>query len=156
MRWQLDETKEWHRLTNLEALLAEVHEDQAALSKLATTPNLLGVVQRFEAVEGTLTLLESSLARGIEAQRLVSPRKSRATLRKFDIPYIVISKDDVIPKLSFFGIFTGNFWISRFLGILLDVSGSSQNSRSENFPVNMPKNENFGITSSFGITTNRG
>ena len=53
------------------------------------------------------------------------------------------------------------FRISKTLvGIPRDVSlRSSRNSRSGKLPVEMPRNENFGVTSSFGIlilTTNRG
>ena len=102
------------------------------------------------------TAIKKVLRKGPSVKVAPSPARV-ATLRGGAYPlFVVIPKDDVIPKFSFFGIFTGNFSDLKISRDSTDVSGSSQNSRSEKFLVKMPKNENFGITSSFGITTNRG
>ena len=71
--------------------------------------------------------------------------------------FVAIPKDDVIPKFSSFGIFTGNF-SDLELGDDLEMSRRiPRNLKMQKLPGdNVMKNEIVGIVSSFGITTNGG
>ena len=85
----------------------------------------------------------------------IEPRRNGRVLTKYPL-FVVIPKDNAVPKFSVFGILAGKFRILNFHVKAWKCHVESlEISRSEKLPGK--KAECFGITSSFEISTsNRG
>jgi hypothetical protein len=74
-------------ISNLHSLLHRVRDGQGQLERIAKTSHLLGVVERFEKVEGTLLLLEAALQRGCKTQE------------RFDFLRHMFAREDTQPSV---------------------------------------------------------